>query len=121
MIASIQIDAFSLVLHMVLLNRCICSIQANQTPSSMRGIRFESSTFCNIKNNYLLNIGTGINGLNMCDQTILCGNDMWNCMKGMDFFNITLPTQGSAGSPQDNLWRNISLSNRVVGSGLDGG
>lgn len=51
----------------------------------MRGIRFESSTFCNIKNNYLLNIGTGINGLNMCDQTILCGNDMWNCMKGMDF------------------------------------
>lgn len=59
-------------------NDSIYSIQANQTPSSMRGIRFESSTFCNIKNNYLLNIGTGINGLNMCDQTILCGNDMWN-------------------------------------------
>ena len=85
-------------------------------PSLARGIRFESSTGCSINSNYLLNLGSGINGLNFCDLTTLCGNDIWNCVRGMDVFNITLPTQGATNSPQDNMWRNIALANRIVGS-----
>ena len=99
-----------------ILNDSIYSIQANQTPSSMRGIRFESSLNCQIKNNYLLNMGTAINGLHTCDTTVLCGNDMWNCMRGMDFYDIHIASQGGAGMPNDNIWRNIALSNRTVGT-----
>lgn len=100
-----------------ILNDSIYSIQANQTPSSMRGIRFESSLNCQIKNNYLLNMGTAINGLHTCDTTVLCGNDMWNCMRGMDFYDIHIASQGGAGMPSDNMWRNIPLSDRTVGTG----
>ena len=63
-------------------------------PTLARGIRFESSTGCSIRNNYLLNLGSGINGLNFCDLTSLCGNDLWNCARGLDVFNITIPQQG---------------------------
>jgi hypothetical protein len=85
-------------------------------PTHARGIRFESSTGCSINSNYFLNLGSGINGMNFCDLTTLCGNDMWNCARGIDVFNITLPVQGTFGSPQDNMWRNIPLVNRIVGS-----
>ncbi len=34
----------------------------------------------------------------------------------MDVFNVTLPIQGATNSPQDNMWRNIPLANRIVGS-----
>ncbi|MBK6989143.1 MAG: T9SS type A sorting domain-containing protein [Bacteroidetes bacterium] len=86
-------------------------------PTHARGIRFESSTGCSINSNYFLNLGTGLNGLNFCDLTTLCGNDIWNCVRGLDVFNITLPEQGAVNSPEDNMWRNIALSNRTVGSG----
>lgn len=85
-------------------------------PTHARGIRFESSTGCSINNNYLLNLGSGINGLNFCDLTTLCGNDIRNCVRGMDVFNVTLPIQGATNSPQDNMWRNIPLANRIIGS-----
>lgn len=86
-------------------------------PTHARGIRFESSTGCSINSNYFLNLGTGLNGLNFCDLTTLCGNDIWNCARGLDVFNITLPEQGAVNSPEDNMWRNIALANRTVGSG----
>lgn len=89
-------------------------------PTLARGIRFESSTGCSIRNNYLLNLGSGINGLNFCDLTSLCGNDLWNCARGLDVFNITIPQQGDVNAPQDNMWRNIPLANRVVGSTANG-
>ncbi|MFN8181156.1 MAG: T9SS type A sorting domain-containing protein [Bacteroidota bacterium] len=85
-------------------------------PTLARGIRFESSTGCSIRNNYLLNLGSGINGLNFCDLTSLCGNDLWNCARGLDVFNITIPQQGDVNAPQDNMWRNMPLANRTVGS-----
>ena len=84
---------------------------------NIRGIRFESSTDCNVKDNYFLNLTAGINGLNFCDHTYLSCNDFYNCARGISVFNITLPVQGSAGNPQDNRWYNIALANRTVGSG----
>lgn len=82
----------------------------------IRGIRFESSQNCRIMNNYMLNTGTGINGLNYCEQTKIACNEMKNCMRGMMFENISLPAQGSTGIPQDNKWKNIALANRCVGT-----
>ena len=84
---------------------------------NIRGIRFESSTDCNVKDNYFLNLTAGINGLNFCDHTYLSCNDFYNCARGISVFNITLPVQGSVGNPQDNRWYNIALANRTVGSG----
>ncbi len=83
----------------------------------VRGIRFEASKNCTIKENYILNTGTGINGLNPCNLTLLTCNKMKNCMRGMMYENISLPQQGDVGQPQDNKWLNIALANRCVGTG----
>ena len=106
-----------------LVNSPNCTVSSNSVittagitdPTQARGIRFESSTGCSINSNYFLNLGSGLNGLNLCDLTTLCGNDIWNCVRGFDIFNLSLPEQGSLTSPEDNMWRNIPLASRTVG------
>ncbi len=84
----------------------------------VRGIRFESSTYSSIENNYLLNLGTGINGLSYCENTKIACNRIVNGVRGMMFENISLSPQGDENMPQDNKWDNIALTTRCNGTGL---
>lgn len=95
----------------------IITVSGDTSTTHVRGIRFEASKNCRIRENYILNTGTGVNGLNYCDYTSLICNRIVNSMRGMMYENITLPQQGNVNYPQDNKWHNIALANRCLGTG----